>query len=73
MQYACTIMEPFRNVRILLAQWELIVEIARQERRSATAQLELVIDRGLGGRAGYELARLSAERSDKLMAGIKRS
>lgn len=54
-------------------QWEDIRLLAKKERRSATSQLAVVIARGLGGSAGLELSMLSDERSEKLMAGVKRS
>lgn len=56
-----------KMVRIEARQWDLICDLARQHRRSGTQELLLVIDRGLGGRAGYELAKLDRERTEKIM------
>lgn len=62
-------MEPMTKVRLSIRQWEAVKEMAQLDQRSATVQLRLVVDRGLGGLAGVELARLSAERSERILEG----
>lgn len=48
--------------------WERIAALAKAERRSGQAQLEVIVERGLEGLAAYELRLLGAERSAKLMS-----
>jgi len=47
--------------------WAKIVVIAKAERRSGQAQLEIVVERGLGSVAEWELRRLSGERANRVM------
>ena len=64
---------PMEMTKVWLSktQWAAIRELARRERRSGTAQLNLIVDRGLGGRAGYDLAVMAEERADRLMDTVK--
>lgn len=60
-------MEPMTNIRLSVVRWKAIQELARQEHRSATVQLGLIVDQGLGGRAGYEIARMRDEKVSRIM------
>ena len=64
-------MEPMTKVWLSKARWEAIKELARHERRSGTAQLNLVLDRGMGGRAGYDLSVMAEQRASRLISPEK--
>jgi hypothetical protein len=64
------VMEPMTKVRLPVRLWDAVKEMAEVDHRSATVQLSLVVMRGLGGRAGAELAALSAERTAKMLGGL---
>lgn len=64
-------MDRMVKVRISQGRWLAIQELARRESRSATVQLGLVIDCGMGGRAGYELSVMSDARSVRLMEAVE--
>jgi len=61
--------EPMTKVWLSVARWKAIQELARREDRSAAAELGRIVDRGMGGRAGYELAVMSEKRAERLMSG----
>lgn len=69
MQFVYTFMEQMIMVRLSRARWDAVKALAEVERRSATVQLGMIVDRGMGGRAGYELAVLAEARAEKLMRG----
>ena len=60
-------MEPMIKVRLSRARWAAIQELARRERRSGTVMLDIILDRGMGGRVGYELAVMSEKKAADLM------
>lgn len=47
--------------------WNRVAALARAERRSGQAQLEVIVERGLEGLAAYELWLLTGQRTAKLM------
>lgn len=49
--------------------WHRITRMAKSERRSGQAQLEIVVERGLRDLAGLEIAALAEERARRLMGG----
>lgn len=53
-------MEHSINVRIPASLWAEVRDLAVNERRSATAQLAIVIERGLGGMASRRPANVPA-------------
>jgi hypothetical protein len=55
-------------VRVSRARWAEIQGLARQERRSGTMMMDILLDRAMGGRAGYELAVMADERASRLMS-----
>ena len=62
-------MDDLVNVRLPRSRWDMVCEMAKREFRSGTGQLVVVVDKGLGLPAAFDIFRLARERENKLMDG----